>query len=112
MNTKHTPGPWTAGDTYVTALNKYGTNRFACSLEGGYAVDSVGYDRKYKERTSDEELKANARLIAAAPELLAALRAAVTAADSHTDEGSGPLTYFNGWNVAEARTLIADAEAA
>lgn len=71
METKHTPGPWKiAGETadkqsFVYALNESGTNQFWFDIQPGRTDDN--------QRTSDAELAANARLIAAAPELLEAL---------------------------------------
>lgn len=72
MSMKHTPGPWKiAGEhadrqTFIYALNKRGTNRFWFDIQSGLTDD--------KQRTSVAELSANARLIAAAPELLDALK--------------------------------------
>jgi len=58
MNTQHTPGPWK-----ITSLEFIDD-----SLGGGIA-------RVYSRQTrSLEELEANARLIAAAPEMLEALK--------------------------------------
>ena len=59
MNTKatHTPGPWEAEGDYVFA-------------------PIVGYDARIA-RVTDIDSEANARLIAAAPDLLEALREAV-----------------------------------
>ena len=62
-NTKHTPGPWThEGNGDITGIEDNGFGR------GPVDVCSV-YLRTVKGRT-----EANARLIAAAPELLAALQ--------------------------------------
>jgi hypothetical protein len=68
MTTHHTPGPW----AHETALNMgYDTpvpyEKITCP-QGGYLAKAVN-----NGRVSDEETKANARLIAAAPELLEAL---------------------------------------
>lgn len=61
---KHTPGPWivTEEGNFVYALSPKGTNRFSCSIAPGYIQ---GYD-------SEEVQQANARLIAAAPDLFEA----------------------------------------
>ena len=53
---KHTPGPWLLSGRTVYALNDKGTNRFSALVQDAHAP---AY-----------ELNANARLIAAAPELL------------------------------------------
>ncbi len=72
----HTPCPWFVRNVgrsqFVYALNKDGTDRFDLMIEGGYimeASDKVGLNIL----TPNEELKANARLIAAAPEMLEAI---------------------------------------
>lgn len=62
---KHTPAPWLIAPedkTFVYALGPGETNRFHAHLQAAGP-----------ERVSREELVANARLIATAPELLAAL---------------------------------------
>jgi len=56
MTTKHTPGPWDKSGSVIKSL--------------------AGSDRKVADvRVGDEEGQANAKLIAAAPELLATLQA-------------------------------------
>lgn len=85
---KHTPGPWTL-ETVTTAVgicHKIGpfpprrpddvTTRSACL----YADYPSGCN------PADEELKANARLIAAAPELLEALEAITEPYDTSLPE--------------------------
>ena len=62
MSTQHTPGPWaTDGDAYSGNLD-------IIALTGRIAM----LDCEFSEETEDV-LTANARLIAAAPDLLAAL---------------------------------------
>lgn len=56
--TKHTPGPWTATPRHVTAPETEDRLPMRVTISGGNRDDN----------------KANARLIAAAPDLLAALR--------------------------------------
>ena len=66
METKHTPGPWMIAESderFVYALNEKGFNRFCAQVQDAH--------------TDISELQANARLIAAAPELLEALNRAV-----------------------------------
>lgn len=59
MKTQHTPGPWRIhGVTKTTILNE----------EGKEIYDGANYQNNF------EEAKANAKLIAAAPELLEALK--------------------------------------
>lgn len=63
----HTPGPWLIEDgDFVYALNNMGGNIFSCHIQGGFTNDG--------KRTSQAERSAIARLIAAAPELLKALK--------------------------------------
>lgn len=64
---KHTPGPWTAGDI-IRAPSKT-----------KYASDGRGICKLYSETRKQlvNEQQANARLIAAAPELLEELRRAL-----------------------------------
>lgn len=66
---KHTQGDWlVAGGTTVYCLNAHGYNRFTAQVQRGHT------DSKWP--TEPEELEANARLIAAAPEILEALKTA------------------------------------
>ena len=71
MTTTHTPGPWHyqgVGSGYeITARTSLGA-KFA-----GYHIATVIKDSPGFEPVSRETTEANARLIAAAPELLAAL---------------------------------------
>jgi|TARA_Y100000310_G_scaffold220706_1_gene222291 hypothetical protein len=69
MKTKHTPGPWIAEEYFVYALNNNNENRFYLSVQAGWG----DRHRKIAYRTTNEELEANANLIAAAPDLLKAL---------------------------------------
>ncbi len=57
--TKHTQGPWLVEGRTVYALNDDGYNRFSALVQDAH--------------TPRDELEANARLIASAPELLEAL---------------------------------------
>ena len=74
MSAKHTPGPWICDGTFVYALTPYvgsehhsslkmrfpdGVNRFSLSIQGGN-----------KESAGPSEMRANAHLIAAAPDLM------------------------------------------
>ena len=70
-STAHTPGEWKSAEDepFVYALNDGGTNRMWLSVQPGDV--RRGGERV---RTADDELRANAKLIAAAPELLAALK--------------------------------------
>ena len=75
MTNQHTPSPWTAENGMVYALDDNNrVNRFSAMITGGYSSAPVHGERV---RTTPEELAANARLIAEAPDLLAALRGAM-----------------------------------
>jgi hypothetical protein len=73
---KHTPGPW---GTYDTAA--YGIH----ICKGGIAGQHIASAQRYVGLTQDETV-ANARLIAAAPEMLAALRELLERCDFEAQE--------------------------
>ena len=64
MDTKHTQGEWFANNCTVT-------------IKGTYAQIAACYPEKGSEMATNDirEMQANAKLIAAAPDLLAALKA-------------------------------------
>lgn len=72
MSTKHTPGPWKAGPP-ATGLNP-SEHRYIHAGGELVARASAGYAPNHRLAG---QLDANARLIAAAPELLAAAKAAL-----------------------------------
>lgn len=91
---KHTPGPWEIGEpidsrgklvyipiraknTRIATTGVYGRNPDG-TTSGDTHKDNIGYER-HKPHISADECGANARLIAAAPELLAACDTADTA---------------------------------
>ena len=96
---KHTPGPWVqSGDACI-----------------------VGQDRKdvaYLTRNTmpNPELRANARLIAAAPNMLEALRVARAAIVSlewvHFNKIAGPGDTFDAWLSDNEALSVIDAEIA
>jgi hypothetical protein len=73
MNAKHTPGPWRA-DFATQGEEVFG---FSVVAEHGPHWHPVAYQSTYQHTNSEcyepEERKANALLIAAAPELLSAV---------------------------------------
>jgi len=75
MNTKHTPGPW--------SINRYDTyDKDIVIREPGVRVDFDDVDQ--------DEQEANARLIAAAPELLEALNAMMDGYDESYTQDQPP----------------------
>lgn len=107
MTTKHTPGPWTADGCSVYALDETGNvNRFSAHVQGGYVVDNP--DVRPVKRTSPEELAANARLIAAAPDMLAAGRAMIddyqTSTEHHPDHVLITRAAFEAMQAAITKT--------
>lgn len=98
---KHTPGPWMVdtnfrGEQFVQAGNtEYGIQPFgSCSCCG-----------EYIHGDNQEEREANARLIAAAPELFEALKVFL----EYNDQG-GPLSFNTDAMWVKARTAVAKAE--
>lgn len=83
---KHTPGPWTIGDeNNYGAEVEIGDNGLYCSL----TRDSRHSEKYIIER---DELLANAHLIAAAPDLLSALKEALPGLKELNGE------YQSGWD--------------
>jgi len=60
MNTKHTSGPWVSGCGFIRAPGEHGNDKLVCRI-----------------RRNLKESAANGALLAAAPELLAALEVAL-----------------------------------
>ena len=97
MSTKHTPGPWATDEAdhdepYQDIKIKAGKHRTVCTVW----IDDAPV------RDFNAEQDANARLIAAAPELLEALKELMVAADRVSAE---PVTW-----LGKARAAIAKAE--
>ena len=106
MTTKHTPGPWAANET--NQINYMGDTYNAD------VVWSANMDRgpvAFIPLRAPEESVANARLIAAAPELLAALEACA----SFVDPSEQCKRHWTNGDVRElteqTRTAIAKAKA-
>lgn len=109
----HTPGDWklTEGNMscMVYALDETeGVNRFSALVQGGYSY----HGRTHKDRTTEEELSANARLIAAAPDLLAALERLSVACLMRALRGTSHIPSMREEQVAahEAAKAIAKAK--
>ena len=84
--TKHTPGPWNVTKLYVR------------KQDGGLGA-SIN-DLWQKQKTPKAEMDANARLIAAAPDLLAALEELLWSASRTSLETDGD--YSNAFTAARA----------
>ena len=98
--TQHTPGPWKAETFVVMGAEDH--------PKSGYTIkagDDAIADLYHGCGWTKAEVKANARLIAAAPELLAALEAVLSQIDpKDTPVGLG--------NILNARAAIAKAKGA
>lgn len=82
MSAQHTPGPWIAENQTVYGLDERGeVNRFSALSQGGYRIHSSFQ----KVRTDEDELRANARLMAAAPDLLEPAQDAIAILDVAID---------------------------
>lgn len=84
MKTQHTPGPWSSG---LTVVWQEGSKKVICQCDKQFII---------------EETKANARLIAAAPELLEQLESLADAAN----RGSPDLDIY----INDARRIIEKAK--
>ena len=93
MTTQHTPGPWITGDAAIWALDD-------CEF---HAIVDCPLNQTCRDT---ETVWANARLIAASPDLLDALQRFVTACDAYLPEPTHQA--FCGL-FASARAAIAKA---
>jgi hypothetical protein len=91
MTTNHTPGPWRVEGKEVVSLD-----RFVC------LIDSHGPD--------DTEKRGNAHLIAAAPELLAALKELQEKFVEVSERYRGASWCYGAEAVSNARAAIVKAE--
>lgn len=94
MTTQHTTGPWNVTGLYVRE-------------QDGGLVASIN-DLWHDQKTPKSEKNANARLIAAAPELLAALEALVNEPLRYNDK----TIEINRASQKEAMKIVRDARAA
>ena len=104
---KHTPGPWGIYDTAAYGIH---------ICKGGIAGQHIGSAQAYVGLTHDEA-RANARLRAAAPDLLEALRLALAAMENlraylikHADALPPCSTSTLETRISAARATIAKAE--
>lgn len=77
----HTPGPWHATNHSwcETSVLAQGFDHAICMLDINYATEE-------SQMADEAQMAANARLIAAAPDMLAALHAVISVADRKTAE--------------------------
>jgi len=99
MTDKHTPGPW-----YVAANDALGRRGQEHAHHTVHADNGVPVCRMGGNTTAHTDTRANARLIAAAPELLAALRAIKAAIEA-------PGSYRDTVNAVDRITQAAIAKA-
>jgi hypothetical protein len=117
--TTHTPGPWTVGDT--VKQTQYGQKIYSVEIDGADGMTLA----KVLPLTDKAQAEASARLIAAAPELLGALRnvltletAMIALEGAGGDEGSNDDEHDRSCDLTEelrgaieiARAAIAKAE--
>lgn len=100
MNTKHTPGPWKACDY---GRDSYGLQMSTVAADGG--CNRICELVPHGKPSLDEETVANAQLIAASPELLAALQRLLEWVDPYAVPGCDE----NEEDMARARAAIAKA---
>lgn len=73
MTTQHTPGPWKGGFA-ITGSNGNPVCRVVSTAKWESKTDALKYGcGGFSQKTSNEEATANAKLIAAAPDLFEAL---------------------------------------
>lgn len=96
--TKHTPGPWecTAGGFAIHRMTQQGTVEIARTNDSIF--DGPG----------EEETRANARLIAAAPDLLAACEFALAVAEDRVEGNWDQVMMVMRQVIANATTELGD----
>jgi hypothetical protein len=113
---QHTPGPWTANEVWKRyAMQEWAVNVTASPTENATKLKLPNQCAAIANGFTKAEAEANARLIAAAPELLAELRrgvalavAAIRAMPATTEPNAVELAMWAG-NGGPARAAIAKA---
>jgi hypothetical protein len=98
MTTKHTPGPW-------RTTRKLGYSGHAAAEYYIYAEntnDGRSLAVAHIKKSTVQPMEANARLIAAAPDLLAALQALLAVSSACSDEETEAVIYARA-AIAKAR---------
>lgn len=106
LATQHTPGPWTreTGQRFREMVQPESAG--VRGPNGNYVATALDFNRYDR----DDEVEANARLIAAAPDLLKALEALVTEFGARLSDGK-PVGHTVG-SMDRALMLVIESEAA
>ena len=116
MSAQHTPGPWRVAEPtgFIYAANPYiGHDMLVAQVRGwGHLTGTGGGGCAFDEDKAIAIQEANARLIAAAPDLLAALKEAENALADYipTIEKTGASLNYGHKVLARCRAAIAKAE--
>lgn len=113
MTAKHTPGPWTLGEAEHGDLGYTGHGIYA-ARPGGEPWETVwlGQAHGVHVRVPLEYVEANARLLAAAPDMLQALCELVAEADEHPGWEGHPHAHTVGFEMARAAIAKATGDTA
>jgi hypothetical protein len=103
MDAKHTPGPWMVSDGVVHQAQEGGVCRIACCADARSYADR-------KRFVAPEEKEANARLIAAAPDMLAALKGVLKSSERVAELRNVPEASTFAQGIASLKEIIAKAE--
>lgn len=100
MKAKHTPGPWRVFEHSWcdTSIGAPGTSNAICRLDINHATEE-------SQEADEAQMAANARLIAAAPELLEALKACAAVCAGETTNKRGLISALE-----QARAALAKCE--
>lgn len=100
MTAKHTPGPWSVCEHSwcETSIRAPSTDHALCRLDINHATEE-------SQEADEAQMAANARLIAAAPELLEALKACAAVCAGETMNKRGLVSALE-----QARAALAKCE--
>ena len=108
-DTKHTPGPWKVSrDTRTIFASTEGAGVLIRGVE--QTIPQIAHVIGNGFAATLEEQKANARLIAAAPDLLSACRDVLEALDDRYDGAADSKYLWAGRHIDALRNAIANAE--
>ena len=106
MQTKHTPGPWqTKRSDSKSAVNIVGSHLGSKYKIARCPITGWG-DNPETQRRENEEVEANARLIAAAPELLEALVKSVSVIEQWHGKEVFEIYYKHAPEMKVIRSVI------